>query len=36
MYNPFKNNKILLLPKDILHELPIARDWEDLGRIYGE
>lgn len=30
LINPFKNKPVLLLPKDILHELPIAREWEDI------
>ncbi|MBV1820428.1 hypothetical protein L0P54_10490 [Anaerosalibacter bizertensis] len=33
MENPYKKDKLLLLPKDILHELPIARDWEDIDRV---
>lgn len=30
LINPFKNKPVLLLPKDILHELPIAREWENI------
>lgn len=33
LINPFKNKIILLLPKDILHELPIAKEWEDIDRV---
>ncbi|MBW9173384.1 hypothetical protein [Clostridium estertheticum] len=33
LINPFKKGRILLLPKDILHELPIAKDWEDIDRV---
>lgn len=28
--NPFKKAQILLLPVEILHELPITKDWEDI------
>ena len=31
--NPFKNAPILLLPEEILHELPIAKDWDDIDRV---
>ena len=31
--NPFKNCPILLLPVEILHELPIAKDWDDISRV---
>lgn len=34
--NPFKNDAILLLPVEILHELPIARDWYDIDRVVSE
>lgn len=30
LINPFKNKPVLLLPKDILHELPIAKEWDDI------
>lgn len=36
MYNHYKNCEILLLPKDILHELPIAKDWDDIDRVCRE
>ena len=28
--NTFKNTAIFFLPKEILHELPIAKDWDDI------
>ena len=31
--NPYKNIPILLLPEEILHELPIARSWYDINRV---
>lgn len=32
--NPFKSRvPILLLPEEILHELPIAKDWYDIDRV---
>ncbi|MEF9876944.1 MAG: hypothetical protein RR772_08555 [Gordonibacter sp.] len=34
--NPFKKTCILLLPVDILHELPIARCWEDIEHVASE
>ena len=35
--NPYKQNTpILLLPVEILHELPIARDWSDIDRVMQE
>lgn len=35
--NPYKKNTaILLLPVEILHELPIARDWSDIDRVMQE
>lgn len=33
LINPYKASRILLLPKDILHELPIADEWEDIDRV---
>lgn len=36
LINPYKENIILLLPKDILHELPIAKDWDDIDRVCRE
>lgn len=30
LINPKTNKEILLLPKEILHELPIAYEWEDI------
>jgi hypothetical protein len=34
--NSYKKCEILLLPVDILHELPIAKDWEDIDRVCRE
>ncbi len=34
--NPFKNTGIFFLPIEILHELPIAKDWEDIDRVASE
>lgn len=34
--NPYKDCPILLLPTNILHELPIARDWDDIDRVAKE
>lgn len=34
--NPYKKTPIFLLPKEILHELPIARDWDDIDRVVTE
>lgn len=34
--NPYKKSLILLLPRDILHELPIAKDWDDIDRVCRE
>ncbi len=31
--NPYKKIPILLLPEEILHELPIARCWDDISRV---
>ena len=31
--NPVSNYPILLLPEEILHELPIARDWYEIGDV---
>ncbi|CUU48425.1 hypothetical protein [Clostridium beijerinckii] len=36
LINPYKENIILLLPQDILHELPIAKDWDDIDRVCRE
>lgn len=35
-HNPYKNCDILLLPIDILHELPIAKCWDDIDRVIRE
>lgn len=34
--NPFKKDPILLLPVEILHELPIAKDWYDIDNVIFE
>ena len=34
--NPYKSAPILLLPVEILHELPVARDWYDIDRVASE
>lgn len=34
--NPYKNIPILLLPEEILHELPIVRGWVDISRVIVE
>jgi hypothetical protein len=34
--NPYKRCPILMLPEEILHELPIAVDWDDIGRVASE
>lgn len=34
--NPYKGCEILLLPMDILHELPIAQCWDDIDRVVSE
>lgn len=31
--NPYKAAPVLLLPEEILHELPIAKDWDDIDRV---
>lgn len=36
MINSYKGCELLLLPIDILHELPIARSWEDIDRVVSE
>lgn len=30
LINPYNKKELILLPKEILHELPIAKDWSDL------
>lgn len=34
--NPFKKCELLYLPKEILHEIPIARSWSDIDRVIAE
>ena len=33
LINPFKNKPVLMLPKDLLHELPIAKEWDDIDNV---
>lgn len=35
-WNPYKQHLLLLLPLDILHELPIAKCWDDIDRVCRE
>lgn len=34
--NPYKRIKLLLLPYELLHKLPIARGWDDIERVCRE
>ncbi len=36
LINPYKDCELLLLPIDILHELPIAHSWDDIDRVVRE
>ena len=36
LVNPYKGCELLLLPIDVLHELPIARSWDDIDRVVME
>lgn len=36
LINPYKSECLLLLPECILHELPIARCWDDIDRVCAE
>lgn len=36
VYNPYKKTAILLLPTEILHEIPIAKNWDDIDRVVSE
>ncbi|TFZ40795.1 hypothetical protein E4100_04360 [Soehngenia longivitae] len=36
LINPYKGCELLLLPIDILHELPIAKSWDDIDRVVSE
>lgn len=37
IFNPYKKNKeLLLVPVNILHEMPIAKDWDDIDRVCSE
>lgn len=35
-WNPYKKCRLLYLPKDILHEMPVAYCWEDVGYVAAE
>ncbi|EOB4972483.1 hypothetical protein ACHELQ_003275 [Vibrio fluvialis] len=34
--NPFSNNPLILVPTDIVRDLPIANDWSDIARVVRE
>lgn len=34
--NPYKKAPILLLPEEVLHEIPIAKGWDDINRVIAE
>ena len=34
--NPYKKCELLYIPKEILHEIPIARCWSDIDRVISE
>ena len=36
VFNPYKKCDLLLLAKEILHELPIAHSWDDIDRVASE
>lgn len=36
VFNPYKRCDLLLIPKEILHELPIAHSWDDIDRVVSE
>ncbi|WHE88306.1 hypothetical protein [Lachnoanaerobaculum gingivalis] len=36
LINPYKGCEVLCLPIEILHELPIAKDWDDIDRVVSE
>jgi hypothetical protein len=31
--NPYNKEELILLPKEILHELPVAKEWEDIDEV---
>ena len=33
LQNPYKQYPILMLPEEVLHELPIAKGWSDIERV---
>lgn len=36
LINPYRDTEILLVPRDIIHELPIAKDFDDIDRVCTE
>ena len=36
VFNPYKQCELLYVPTEILHELPIARDWSEIDRVIAE
>ena len=36
VFNPYKRCDLLLIPKEILHELPLAHNWDDIDRVVSE
>jgi hypothetical protein len=36
LINPYKGCEVLCLPIEILHKLPIAKDWDDIDRVVSE
>lgn len=36
LVNPFKKCKVLLVPIEILHKLPVAKSWEDIDHVVSE
>lgn len=36
LVNPFKKCKVLLVPTEILHKLPVAKSWEDIDHVVSE
>lgn len=33
LVNPFNHRPLILLPRELLHELPIAKEWEDIDHV---
>ena len=36
LMNPYKNDRVLLVPIEILHKLPVAQSWEDIDMYVSE